>query len=150
VNDAGEHKRRELLIFELDGQRCGLPVADVKEIVRAVLPVSLPGTPPIVEGVINVRGSVVPVLDIRRAFSLPPKPLEHTDHFIVAWVGKRLVALHIDRAVGLVHLTSADVDNFENAVPGENHLAGIARVADDLVLIQDLAAWLRTAEGGRP
>jgi purine-binding chemotaxis protein CheW len=66
--ESARSPERELLIFEIGASRFGLPSADVREVLRAVTIVPLPGAPPIVEGLINVRGRIVPVLDIRRRF----------------------------------------------------------------------------------
>src|SRR5262249_13161091 len=89
----------ELLICEVAGQRFGLSLAEVREIIRAVPPVPVtralapPSTgggesrarrPAGVEGLINLRGNVIPVLDVRSRLRLAAKPLEHTDHLIIA------------------------------------------------------------------
>ena len=60
----------ELLDFEVGGQHYGLPSSDIKEILPAVTLVPLPKAPAIVEGIVNVRGTAVPVLDIRARFGL--------------------------------------------------------------------------------
>jgi purine-binding chemotaxis protein CheW len=114
--------------------------------------VPLPGAPPAIEGVINLRGSVVCVLDIRRRLHLPPRPLEHTDHFLITRVSDRLLALRVDHALDLVQVAESDID-----AVGELG-ARVARLPNDLVLIQDLggllsaseSAQLETAEGRRP
>jgi purine-binding chemotaxis protein CheW len=139
--------RLEVLIFELGGQRYGLPSAVVRELVRAVTIVSLPKAPAIVEGVIDVRGSVIPVLDIRERFGLPPKPLEHTDHFVVARAGaSRLVAIRADRALDLVRLDAAQIEDVTASVRGVEHVAGVAKLPDGLVIIHDLETFLSSAE----
>ena len=83
----------DVLVFEISGLRYALPTSDVSELARAVTIVPLPKGPPIVEGIINVRGRIVPVLDIRSRFRLPPKAVSPTDHLILAHAGQRLVAL---------------------------------------------------------
>jgi purine-binding chemotaxis protein CheW len=142
MNETTERQLLELLIFELGGQRYGLPVSAVREIVRAVLPVPVPGASGAIEGVVNIRGCVVPVVDARRQFGLPGKPLEHTDHLVIAHVADRLVALRVDRCVELVRLPAADVDPFQGGFSGAENLTGIARLPDDLVLVHDLRAVL--------
>ncbi|HKI33970.1 MAG TPA: chemotaxis protein CheW [Gemmataceae bacterium] len=146
MNDTGLRTHLEFLIFELDGQRFGLPVLEVREIVRAVRPVSLPGAPAVVEGVINIRGRVVPVLDLRRRFRLPPRPLEHTDHLVIARAAGRLVALRVDRALDLVRVGTADVEDVEGVGSAGQSVARIAKVPGDLVLIQDVCALLSSVE----
>jgi purine-binding chemotaxis protein CheW len=133
-------------VFELGGRRYGLPAADVRQLLRAAAPTPLPRAPALVKGVINLRGTLLPVLDVRGRFGLPPRPIEPDDHFIVAQAAGRLVALHVDRAVDLVRLDAADLADARGLVPGAEHLAWVARTPDDLVLIHDLATFLSRAE----
>jgi purine-binding chemotaxis protein CheW len=132
----------QILVFDVGGRHYGLPVSEVRELLRAVTIVELPHAPSAVEGVINLRGAIVPVLDIRSRFGLPAKPLEYTDHFIVAQAGERLVALRADRALVLVHLSADDVEDARALVPGIEEVAQVARLRGDLVLIPDLRALL--------
>lgn len=96
-----------LLAFELSGQRYGLPLAAVLEVVRAVAITPLPGVPPVVEGAINVRGRVVPVLDLRARFGLPPHPLDPDQHLVLARTGRRLVAVRTDWVARLYTVAAA-------------------------------------------
>lgn len=137
-----QQRALQMLVFEVGGQRYGLPAADVVELLRAVSIVPLPGAPASIEGIINLRGKVVPVLDVRWRFGLPPRPLEHTDHFIVVRTDGRVTALRVDRALDLLQLDPADIDDARDVVPGVEHIARIARLADDLVLIHDLRTFL--------
>ncbi len=136
----------QVLVFEVAGRRYGLPAEDVQELVRAVSIVPLPRAPAVVEGVINLRGRVVPVLDVRGRFRLPARPLEPGDHFIVARAGQRVVALRVDRAVDLVRLEPADVEEAGAVVPGVEYVGWVARLPHDLVLIHDLRTFLSQDE----
>src|SRR5262249_18625738 len=66
----------DVVVFEVHGRQYALPAGQVRELVRAVALVPLPGAPAVVEGVFNLRGKVVPVLDIRGRFGLPPRALD--------------------------------------------------------------------------
>jgi purine-binding chemotaxis protein CheW len=136
----------DVLVFELGGFRYALPTSDVSELARAVTMVPLPKAPPIVEGIINVHGRVVPVLDIRARFRLPPRPLSHTDHLIVARVGPRVVAVRADRALDLARVDAKDIENAENFAPSAEYISGVAKLHDGLVLIHDLRTFLQEAE----
>jgi purine-binding chemotaxis protein CheW len=136
----------DVVVFEVGGQRYGLPAADVREVVHAVPPVPLPRAPAVVEGVINLRGRVVPVLDVRARFRLPAKAVEHTDHLLVAQAGERLVALRVDRTTDLVRLDAADVEDAKGVVPGAEYIAWVAKLPDNVVLIHDLRTFLSRAE----
>jgi purine-binding chemotaxis protein CheW len=107
----------------------------------------LPNAPAAIEGVVNVRGRVLPVLDVRARFRLPAKPLDPSDHFIVAAAGPRGVILRVDRAV---HLTLVDDDAIaqpDTLGPSATYVAGVAKIDGGLVLIHDLATFLSAAEG---
>lgn len=136
----------DLLLFELGGRRFALPAADVREIVRAVALVALPSGPPIVEGIIDVRGQVVPVLDIRKRFRVPPKALDPGEHFVLASAGARLVALRVDAVLDLAQVRRADIEDARDVLPFSEHVAGVAKLPDGLVLIHDLKTFLSQGE----
>jgi purine-binding chemotaxis protein CheW len=136
----------DVVVFELGGQLFGLPASDVRELLRAVAVVPLPRAPAVVKGVFNLRGRVVPVLDVRARFGLPHGVIEPADHFIVARAGERLVALHVDRATDLVRLNAADLEAARGLVPGTEYVAWVAKVPNNLVLIHDLPTFLSRAE----
>ncbi len=138
-----------LLIFMLGRQRFALPVGVVREVVRAVAIAVLPRAPAIVEGVINVRGAIVPVLDIRSRFRLPPEPLHPDQHLILARAGARLVALRVDRATDFVTVEPSAIETGARAVPGVEHVAGIARLPDGVLVISDLHAFLALDEAAQ-
>jgi purine-binding chemotaxis protein CheW len=143
--DAGP-RPREVLVFEVGGQTYGLPTADVRELVRAVTITPLPNAPAAIEGVVNVRGRVLPVLDVRARFHLPAKPLDPSDHFIVASAGARGVILRVDRASHLALVDEASVQPPETLGASATYVAGVAKLEGGLVLIHDLTTFLSDAE----
>jgi purine-binding chemotaxis protein CheW len=127
----------EFLIVEVGGHRYGLPAAGVQEVLRAVPAVPLPGAPVVVEGVINVRGNVVPVLDARRRFGLPSRPLEHTDHLVIVRAAGRPAALRVDRALDLVRLAEDDLEDLRGAASGGAGVRRVAKLPGQMVLLHD-------------
>ena len=95
---------------------------------------------------INVRGTVVPVLDFRARFGLPPRPLSSSDRFIVADAGRQTVALRADAVVDLLELDEAAISPPERLAPRLGLVAGVARLPDGLLLLHDLRAFLSQAE----
>ncbi len=137
---------REVLLFTVEGQRYALPSGDVRELVRAARLTPLPRAPDVVEGLLNLRGELLPVLDWRRRFRLPPRPLSPADHFIVARAGARRVVLRVDRAEGLLALEAGVLDTSPRELPGVGYVAGALKLPDGLVLVHDLATFLSEAE----
>ncbi|PTL83513.1 chemotaxis protein CheW [Vitiosangium sp. GDMCC 1.1324] len=137
---------REVLLFSLEGQRYALPVEDVRELVRAVRLTPLPRAPAVVEGLLDLRGELLPVLDMRRRFRLPARPLSSEDHLVVAQAGPRRVALRVDRAEGLLALEPSAIDRTPAELPGVGYVAGALKLPDGLVLLHDLRTFLSAAE----
>jgi purine-binding chemotaxis protein CheW len=136
----------DVLVFHLNRQRYGLIGADIRQVVRAVTLAPLPRAPAIIEGIINLRGTLVPVLDIRARFRLPAKPMAVTDHLIVATAGTRLVALRVDGTLDLMEIDPALIEDPAALVENADLVAGVAKLPDGLVLIHDLRAFLSAAE----
>lgn len=134
------------LIFALDDLRFALPLTQLRETVRAVAITPLAGAPGVVEGVVNVRGTVTPVLDLRARFRLPPREIALSDHLILASAGGRPVALRVDRALDVQTLDDDDLTPASTSEAAFAHLAGVARLADGLVLVSDLDAFLVQGE----
>jgi purine-binding chemotaxis protein CheW len=137
---------REILLFTLESQRYALPLEDVRELVRAVRLTPLPRAPSIVEGLFNLRGELIPVLDMRRRFRLPARRLLPSDHFIITHAGPRVMALRVDRAEGMQSLEPGTLDTTPRELPGVGYVAGVVKLPDGLVLLHDLRTFLSEAE----
>lgn len=137
----------EVLLFTLEGQRYALPVGDVRELVRAARLTPLPRAPDVVEGLMNLRGELLPVLSLRRRFRLPPRALSPEDHFIVAQAGPRRVVLHVDRTEEVLRLPAGTLDETPRELPGVGYVAGAVKLPEGLVLVHDLRTFLSEAEG---
>lgn len=133
-------------ILRLDDMRIALPLASVERTERAVLVSRLPAAPAIVLGVIDVRGRVVPVVDMRARFRLPPRPIGMNDRIVVAATARRTVALVADAVEGVVECDDAVLVGGDAVVPGLEFVRGIARLDDGLVLIHDLDGFLSLEE----
>src|SRR5690242_9847746 len=112
-----------LLTFELDEQRFGLPMADVQEVVRVAAFARLPKAPQVIEGVLNFRGALVPVLDIRARFGLPPRAVRMSDHLVVAQAGPRKVAIRVDRAADLIEAAAASIEDANNVTAKSGYVS---------------------------
>lgn len=139
----------QLLVFRLEEERYGLPLGAIREVLRAVWIARLPNAPDIVEGVVNLRGRPVPVLDLRRRLGVAPRELSPSEHFIVTEAGPRLVAFRADRAEGLATLESGAFETAAAIGPGVSQIPRIASDDDGVVFIHDPARFLSDAEAKR-
>lgn len=146
MNNGGAASVLDLLTFSLDGERCALLASAVREVVRAALPTRLPKAPPIVSGVLNVRGELVPVLDIRQRFGLSRRTIDPDDYIVVARAGGRVVAFAVERALDLVQVPATEIHAATEIAAGTKHVAGIVRLSDGLLVIYDLHGFLSVNE----
>lgn len=134
-----------VLILDVDGRRSALLAEVVIELHRMVAVVPLPGAPAVVDGVIDVRGAVVAVIDLRARFGLPVHPPMPSEHLVLARANDRMVALRADRVLDLVEIPSAAIASARELAPGPN-LSGVAVLEDGLLLIHDVDAFLSEHE----
>lgn len=149
VAPAGGGALQSFLVFSLTSERFAIPAGTVQEIVRAVAIAALPGAPSVVEGVINFRGRIVPVVDPRHRFGMPEVPLHPDQIFIVATAGPRLVALWVDRATELTTIPLDAIDHAADVAPTAPYITGVARLPDGLLVIHDLERFLSLDETAR-
>jgi purine-binding chemotaxis protein CheW len=135
-----------VLVFIVGGVRCALPLGDVREVVRAVAVTPLPTAPAIVEGVIDVRGRIVPVLDLRGRLGLPAAPVRAEQKLVIAEAGERRVAIRVDTVDWVTRLDEEEVAEPDRVVRGIGYLAGVGRLPDGLVLVHDLATFFEQGE----
>ena len=132
----------QYVVFSLDGQRYALPLAAIERIVRAVEVTVLPHTPPMVLGVIDMAGCILPVLSLRQHFGLPYRDVVPADRFLIARTAARTVAVVIDEAQGVVERRHAVGDGPGGIAPGFRKIQGVVKIDDDLVLVLDPERWL--------
>lgn len=131
-----------IMVLRLDELRLGLPIDCVERVVRSAWVERLPAAPRVVEGVVDIGGRVLPVIDLRRCFGRAGRAVEPGDCFVLAHTGRRNVALHLDSVEGLVEHDPDAVVASDSIVPGLAHVAGVVKLADGLVLIEDLGQLL--------
>lgn len=134
------------VVFILDEQRYALPLVVVERVVRVVEVTPLPGAPPIVLGVINVQGRVIPVVNIRKRFELPERETNLSDQLIIAHTAKRSVALMVDAVAGLREHLERDMVLAGVVLPTIKYVDGVAILEGGLVLIHDLDKFLSLEE----
>jgi purine-binding chemotaxis protein CheW len=100
----------ELACFELDGALYGVDVAQVREIVRCPPLVPLPHAPPLIEGVVDLRGAVLPIVDLGRALGRAPLADPEHGRIAVLQVDDLVFGLRVAAAVDVLSLPAAHVE----------------------------------------
>lgn len=136
----------EILPFTVAKQRGGIVLESVVEVLRASAISRLPSAPGVVEGIINVRGAIVPVLDLRVRFGLARSRLVLSDRFIIVRCNDCRMALRVDEVDTPRALVPDPVAEAPNELCATLAVAGVVKLPDDLILIYDAEAFLLAAE----
>lgn len=136
----------QYVVFMLGDQRCALNLYSVDRVVHMVKITLLPKAPAIVLGVVNVQGSVVPVIDVRRRFGLPERQISLNDHLVVTHTTRRPFALVVDAVVDVVECREQSLAPTGSVLPAAEYLEGVMKLESGLVVIHDLEAFLSLEE----
>jgi purine-binding chemotaxis protein CheW len=137
---------RQLVVFALEDQAYALRLAAVERVARMVSVTPLPKAPEIVMGVVNVRGRIVPVFDVRRRFRLPPREAAISDQLMIARTARRPAALVADAVAGVREYPEEAIVEARSILPGVEYVEGVVKLADGLILIHDLDEFLSLQE----
>jgi purine-binding chemotaxis protein CheW len=145
-------RQTQYLTFRLAGEEYAIGILGVREIIEFDTLTTVPSAPAHVRGVINLRGSVVPVIDLALKFGLPPTPVTRRSCVVIvdaSFGGELLTMGVIAEAVNqVVDLTADDIlppPAFGTSVPTE-HLLGMGRQEKGFLLILDIDRVLSAAE----
>jgi purine-binding chemotaxis protein CheW len=132
-----------LVVFELDDREFALPVQDIAEILPMVLITPVPEVPSWVVGVVNLRGRVIPIVDLRTRLGMDPRPPELNTPILVAEQGTSKLGLIADAVRDVVELSEDALEPPAELGAGETHhpdaVSALGRVDDRLIVVLDLA-----------
>jgi purine-binding chemotaxis protein CheW len=134
------------LAFILDEGHYALDLSVVERIIQSVEITPLPEAPDIVLGIINIKGKIIPVVNIRRRFRLSEKDIEPTNRLIIAHTLKRTVALVVDVVLGVIETPEDRVVKAGTVLPGLDYVQGVVKMEDGMILIHDLNKFLSLEE----
>lgn len=127
------------LVFSLDDQSYALCIEAVDRVLRSVQLTRVPEAPEILVGLLNLRGTIVPVLDIRRRFNLPPRELSIEDRMIVCETSSRPIAVIVDRVDGVFEFGEEGMLEGGKILPNmEERVEGVGITRNHTVLIYDI------------
>jgi len=137
----------QLVIFKLANEDYGLPISKVQEINRMVAVTKLPQTPDFMEGIINLRGRVIPVLDLRKRFGFGPQEHKDETRIMVVDVTGQTVGLIVDAVHEVVKMPG---DCIEPPPPSfvldAQFVQGIGKLENRLVIMLDIDRIITTQE----
>lgn len=137
----------QLVIFKLANEDYGLPIQKVQEINRMVPITSLPQTPDFMEGIINLRGRIIPVIDLRKRFCLPGREYGEDTRIIIIDVEGQTVGIVVDAVNEVVMMPGASIEPPPPSFMLETqYIQGIGKIEERLVILLNIDKVLTSQE----
>ena len=132
----------KLVIFSIDEQRFGLPLSDVGRVFRVAAITPLTRKIKSFVGLINVQGTIVPVVNMRYVFNLPEKGISLSDQLILVESTRRKITLLVDSVDDVIEFPEKEIIKAEKVITGLDYLKGIVKLNGSIIFIHDVEEFL--------
>ena len=139
----------QLVVFQLGGEEFGVEIMQVQEIIRMPEITRIPQSPEYVEGVINLRGKIIVVINLDTKFDLHSKELDDDSRIIIVEVGDNVVGMVVDSVSEVMRLASSSVEPAPEIISTKikaDYLKGVGKLDERLLILLDLERVLNEDE----
>ena len=148
TKSAAREAAREVLVFVLGTEEYGVDILKVQEIRGYDKVTPIPSAPDYLKGVVNLRGIIVPIVDMRVKFRLPEVRYDQFTVVVILRIASRVIGLVVDGVSDVIALTASEVKEAPHlgSVVDSSFIAGLATQDDRMVLLLDIEKLLSTGE----
>lgn len=141
-------KEIQVACFRLKDDLYAVDIMRIKEIIRPQKLTPLPQAPPFIDGIINLRGAVIPVVDLRKRFDMTPRDSTISTRLLIVRLSGQTLGLVVDDVTEVITVPVNDIKPPPAVTEGliANHLLGVCLSGDNLVMLLDIDRLLTTNE----
>jgi purine-binding chemotaxis protein CheW len=138
----------QVVSFKLGSEEYGVDIAQVQEINRMVAITHVPRAPQFMEGVINLRGQLIPIIDLRTRFGMPRAEHTKNTRIVVTEIGTKRVGMVVDSVSEVLRLPVDQIEAAPDMITGVDteYIRGVGKIEDRLIILLDLARIISNAE----
>lgn len=138
----------QLVSFTIGQEEFGLNIQRIQEINRVVEITRVPNSPEFVVGVINLRGKVIPIIDLRRRFGFPPKESDKNTRIIVVELDNMVVGFIVDAVREVIRIPKSITEPPPPIIAGigSEYIISVAKMENRLLILLDIERLLRDKE----
>ncbi len=139
---------QQLVVFDLAQEAYGVDIGTVREIIRMQDVTSVPHRPDYVSGVINLRGRITPVVDLRKRFDLSEQEITRDSRIVVVDIDGDDIGMIVDAVTEVLRISTTQIEPPSTmiAAGGSDYIVGIAKMEERLVLLLDLERVLTSGQ----
>ncbi len=138
----------QVVSFKLGSEEYGVDIAQVQEINRMVSVTHVPRAPQFMEGVINLRGQLIPIIDLRTRFGMPRAEHTKSTRIVVTEIGAKRVGMVVDSVSEVLRLPTDQIEDAPEMITGVDteYIRGVGKIEDRLIILLDLAKIISGSE----
>ena len=139
----------QMVVFQLGGEEFGVEIMKVQEIIRMPEITQIPQSPEYVEGVINLRGKIIVVINLDKRFNLRSKEVDEHSRIIVVEIGNNVVGMIVDSVNEVLRIPASSIDPAPELVTSsvsKEYITGVGKMDGRLLILLDLAKVLNKKE----
>jgi purine-binding chemotaxis protein CheW len=138
----------QVVSFRLGGEEYGVDIAQVQEIIRMVEITHVPRAPHFMEGVINLRGQLIPIIDLRTRFGMSRIDPTKSTRIVVTEIGSKRVGIVVDSVSEVLNIPIENVEAAPEMVAGvgTEYIQGVGKLGERLIIMLDLTMVISTEE----
>jgi len=135
--DADKLSELQMVVAQLGEEEYGIPILQIQEIALMTNITKISGMPSFVKGVINLRGKIVPVIDLRERFGFEKKEYTDKTRIVIVQIEKQSVGLIVDSVSEVIRIKLSDIDSVPSTISqiGEEYINGVAKVGNNKLII---------------
>src|SRR3989304_1822964 len=139
-SDTNGRTERQLVVFDLVPEAYGVDIGTVREIIRVQEITHVPNAPDFVEGVINLRGKVIPVVDLRKRFGIAPVDQTNDSRIVVVDIAGEDIGVMVDGVTEGLRIAEDTVETASSIITTADsyYILGIAKLGERLIILLDL------------
>ncbi len=138
----------QVVSFKLGSEEYGVDIAQVQEINRMVAVTHVPRAPQFMEGVINLRGQLIPIIDLRARFGMQRAEHSKNTRIVVTEIGTKRVGMVVDSVSEVLRLAVDQIEPAPEMITGVDteYIRGVGKIEDRLIILLDLAKIITGSE----
>jgi purine-binding chemotaxis protein CheW len=148
VNGSENHSLLQLVSFKIGQEEFGVDILKVQEINKLVQITQVPGAPEFVDGVVNLRGRIIPIIDMRTRLHLPKKEHNKDTRIIVIDLNNMTIGFVVDAVSEVLRISRETIEDPPAISKGINsdYITAVAKLEDRLLILLDLEKLLTVEE----
>lgn len=141
INGSAKTDAKQFLVFRLHQEEYAIDTSQITSIIEKDMAIArVPDTPDFIKGIINLRGEIVPIMDMRKRFDLPPAEDTENTRIIIIRIDEIVLGLVVDSVSEVLHISDDSIENITNFSNGQtmDYVYGVGKVGDRVITILKL------------